>query len=299
MFVPLPNQYRVKQDKYYLINPLTFAVNLTTHTHQRVTNSIRRIPSMNYAKNILVTLSLIAVAFLQFGCGNENGESGEGGASSPAFKLTASSISSQADASAHTHVVTIPFIDVSASPAADIFQYRSTTSSGHSHVIALSKQQMVDLSNGMRLVLVCSAPNTGSTHTHTWNVQGGILLYDKNCYNCHGNANRGRNPMNVAFNVDQISAEISPGTAPLSTSTAAIPNPNYTASTSLPLDGAALYTANCSTASCHHGPLATSTKQNSTFTQIKTAIANNYGGMASLGGLTDAQLKAIATALVK
>jgi mono/diheme cytochrome c family protein len=83
-------------------------------------------------------------------------------------------------------------------------------------------------------------------------------------------------------------AVINPAGAPLSTSTAVTPDPNYSTSTVVSLDGSALYAANC--AGCH-GPLATSSKQNRTFSQIK-------GGMGSLG-LTDAQLQAIATALVK
>jgi mono/diheme cytochrome c family protein len=104
--------------------------------------------------------------------------------------------------------------------------------------------------------------------------------------------------MNVSFNTGQASAVVNPSGAPLSTSMAATPDPNYLTNTSVLLDGAALYSANCSAATCH-GPLASSTKLNKTFAQIKLAISSNSGGMASLGGLTDAQLQAIATALVK
>lgn len=179
---------------------------------------------MNNAKKFAIAFTLLAVAALVFGCGQGSEESG---VLSPASKLTASAVTSQIDVTAHTHVVRIPFKDVSAAPAADIFQYRSDTHNGHSHVIALSKQQMIDLNNGMRLVLTSSAPNTGTDHTHSWIILGGTLLYDKNCFNCHGNANRGRNPMNVSFTASQTSAEISPDTAPLSTSPPAIPDPNF------------------------------------------------------------------------
>ena len=175
------------------------------------------------------------------------------------------------------------------------YQYRSDSASGHSHVIALSQQQMIDLNNGMQLTLVSSFPSSGTVHTHTWSIQGGGVLYEKNCYNCHSNDKRGQNPMNAVFNASQTSAVRSPGSAPLSTAAAATPDPNYTPAASITPDGAALYASLC--ASCHN-PLATSTKTNRTASQIRTAITG-IGQMNSLGGLTDAQLQAIATALVK
>jgi len=241
----------------------------------------------NWYKIIAAALFL-AVTLLASGCG-------ENETNSPAVKLTASVVASQADATGHSHSVTIPFTDVSASPAVDIYQYRSEVTNGHSHVIALSKQQVIDLNNGMRLTLTSSAPDTGSNHTHTWVIQGGDTLYEKNCYNCHSNDKRGHTPMNVSFTTSQINAVINPAGAPLSNSAAATPDPNYIPSTIVSLDGAALYTANCATC---HGPLTNSAKQNRTYAQIKAAISNN-GGMAYLSTLTDAQLQAIATALVK
>jgi mono/diheme cytochrome c family protein len=192
--------------------------------------------------------------------------------------------------------VNIPFVDVSAAPADAGYQYRSDSVSGHSHVIALSKQQTIDLNNGMQLVLTSSAPSSGAAHTHIWTIQGGGVLYEKNCYNCHSNAKRGQDPMNVQFNSSQILAVKSPATAPLSTSQAAIPDPAYVPG-STPLDGAALYAGAC--AGCHN-PLATSTKTNRTAVQIRAAINNNaVTGMGGLSTLSDAQLQAIATALVK
>ena len=60
------------------------------------------------------------------------------------------------------------------------------------------------------------------------------------------------------------------------------------------LDGAALYTSNCS--GCH-GPLATSSKRGASATAISDAIAGNRGGMGSIS-LTPAQIAAIAAALL-
>jgi mono/diheme cytochrome c family protein len=245
---------------------------------------------MNYLNRIIIACIILAVSLLEVGCGESDKTN------VPAVKLTASTVTSQSDANAHTHSVTIPFTDISASPASSIYQYRSTTANGHSHVIALSTQQVSDVNNGMRLVLTSSTPDSGASHTHTWIIQGGDLLYEKNCYNCHTNDKRNHTPMNVSFNGNQSNAVINPGGAPASTTAAAIPDPTYSPSTTVSLDGAALYTANCFTC---HGALATSAKLNKTFAQIKAAISNNTGGMSSLGALTDAQLQVIATALVK
>lgn len=60
------------------------------------------------------------------------------------------------------------------------------------------------------------------------------------------------------------------------------------------IDGAALYTANCS--GCH-GALATSSKRTRTAAQITNAITSNRGGMGSLS-LTPEQIAAIAAALL-
>jgi mono/diheme cytochrome c family protein len=243
---------------------------------------------MYYAKRFTIAFSLLTIAVLHVGCGNKTNY--------PAVKLTASAITSQADATAHTHSVSIPFADVSAEPAAATYQYRSDSINGHSHVIAISSQQMIDVNSGMRLILTSSSADSGTNHTHNWSIQGGDVLYEKNCYNCHTNDNRGRNPMNVSFTASQTSAEKNPAGAPLSTSPAPTPDPDYLPSSVVSLDGTLLYAANCATC---HGTLATSTKQNKTFTQIKSAITGNTGGMASVGALTDAQLQAIATVLVK
>lgn len=241
----------------------------------------------SHLKKVLAMLVVAALPVLLSGCG-EGGETNE-----PAVKLTASAVLSSSD-SGHLHPASIPFTDVSPSPAAGGYQYRSDPAGGHSHVIAFSQQQMIDLNNGMQITLTSSAPSSGVSHTHTWNIQGGSVLYEKNCYNCHSNDKRGQNPMNVSFNASQTSAVRSPGTAPVSTAVAATPDPDYTPVTAAP-DGVALYASQC--AGCHN-PLASTTKPNRTAAQIRTAITG-ISQMNSLGALTDAQLQAIATALVK
>jgi mono/diheme cytochrome c family protein len=238
-------------------------------------------------KKILVPLVVVALSAMLSGCGEKDGTN------TPAVKLTSSVVVSSTD-SGHQHNVSIPFVDVSASPVDTGYQYRSDSSSGHSHVIALSKQQMIDLNNGMQLTLTSSTPSSGASHTHTWTLQGGSVLYEKNCYNCHSNDKRGQTPMNVVFNASQTNAVVSPGTAPLSQAAAATPDPNFSLASTTP-DGAALYAGACS--SCH-GALASSTKSNRTALQIRTAI-NTTAAMSGLSSLTDAQLQAIATALVK
>ncbi|HKI51405.1 MAG TPA: cytochrome c [Geothermobacteraceae bacterium] len=247
---------------------------------------------MNKFKMLGLVLMLCVVATLVVACGGEGDET-----NAPAVKLTASTVVSQPDLTAHTHAVSIPFTDISAAPADAVYQYRSDTaaSDGHSHVIALTQQQMIDIDNGMRVVMTSSAPDLGPDHSHDWSLQGGDLLYEKYCYNCHSNDKRGHNPMNVSFNAAQTGAVKNPASAPLSTAPAAIPDPNYLPSGTVSLDGVALYAANCQ--GCHN-PLATTTKANRTFSQIKNAITANAGGMSSLAALTDAQLQAIADALV-
>lgn len=241
---------------------------------------------------------IIMITAMLGGCGEEREDN------VPAVKLTASAAVSEPAADGHGHSVEIPFTDLNAAASTvELFQYRSSDK-GHSHVIALSKLQMIDLGNGLRISVISSAPSSGAAHTHIWNILGGNVLYDKNCYNCHTNDKRGKDqnkmekvelrPLSVA---SQIGAVINPGGEPLSTAAAAIPDPLFTSSAVL-LDGPTLYASNCSSSSCH-GSLASSAKSNRSFAQIKGAITNNSGGMASLGTLTDAQLQAIATALIK
>jgi mono/diheme cytochrome c family protein len=232
-------------------------------------------------KTSFIAAVMITTTTMLSGCGEEKEDN------VPSVKLTASAIVSQVDASTHTHVASISFSSISDSPAAAV-QIRSSATNGHSHVIALSPQQIVDLNNGMKLTLTSSSPDAGTAHTHHWSIQGGNVLYEKFCYNCHTNDKRGHNPMNVSFNASQTNAVKNPTNAPESQSLPATPDPAFNPETPVPLDGPALYAATCSTC---HGPLATSSKSNRTLTQIKQANM--------IFGLTDAQLQAIATALIK
>jgi mono/diheme cytochrome c family protein len=73
------------------------------------------------------------------------------------------------------------------------------------------------------------------------------------------------------------------------------PTPTATpAPTTSPIEGAALYTANCT--SCH-GPLATSSVWGATAGIIQTVITSGGGGMSTLQFLTPAQIQQIAAAL--
>jgi hypothetical protein len=237
---------------------------------------------MYAAKRFFCFGALVAAAALQFGCGS--------GADAPAVKLTASAIASTPDATAHTHVVSIPFTDVSAAPASAVYQYRTAVTNGHSHVIAISKQQMMDLDNGMILELTSSSADSGAAHTHSWRIQGGSVLYDQNCYNCHSDGKRGRAPvrnssMNFSFNASQNGALQNPGGAALSTSPAAAPDPNFSPSATA-FDALATYNSVC--LGCHNtlGPR--------TAAQITSALASQ-NAMKSLS-YTAAQIEAIAAA---
>ena len=190
-------------------------------------------------KKTVVPIVILALTTLLTGCG-EKGET-----NAPAVALTASTVASTT-VSAHAHSVTIPFGDVSPAPG-NVIQYRSDTVNGHSHVIAFSIQQMIDLNNGMQVSLVSSDPSSGAAHTHIWSIQGGSVLYEKNCFNCHSNDKRNHSPMNVSFNGSQTAAVINPGSAPLSTSAAATPDPNYIPATSV--NAASVYAGLC--AGCH------------------------------------------------
>ncbi len=96
----------------------------------------------------------------------------------------------------------------------------------------------------------------------------------------------------ASLTADQIQAIATALPAPVTT-TPDTTNERY-AHLSTTLDGAALYTANCS--SCH-GALAASGKSGALAAAIQAAITYNYGGMGRFSNLTTAQLQAIADAL--
>lgn len=189
------------------------------------------------------TACALLLSVVLFGCG-EGSET-----NAPAVQISASAVASAAT-DAHVHSVSVSFSDVSSVPPADVIQYRSDTVNGHSHVIAFSKQQMIDLNNGMQLSLTSSVPSSGASHTHVWSFKGGDVLYDKYCYNCHSNDKRSHNPMNVSFNTSQTNAVRSPASAGISSAAGVPPDPNYSpATTPQPVNAASVYAAKC--AGCH------------------------------------------------
>jgi mono/diheme cytochrome c family protein len=233
-------------------------------------------------KKSLMLFVLFAMSGL-CGCGEK--ETNE-----PSVKLTASVVESGAPSTAvttHSHSVTIPFSDPG---SASQVNYTSTITNGHSHKIALSSQQFLDLKAGMRLIVQSTAAADG--HTHTWSILGGSYLYESICYNCHSNDQRGSRGMSDKPQTSaQRDALQNPTGAPLSTATPADPNVDPTPPVTL--DGAALYAQNCR--SCH-GPLASTTISARTAAAISTAIAGS-SNMTSVKGLSAEVIQAIASVL--
>jgi mono/diheme cytochrome c family protein len=237
-------------------------------------------------KNLKNLLSVASIAFalsISGGCG------GGDGSDKPDVQLSASEVTA-GTTNDHTHTVSIPFSDLGTTVQVN---YTSSSTSGHTHLIALSPQQVSDLITGMRVIVTSTAAL--DSHTHTWEIMGGNILYESRCYNCHGNDKRGSSRMpgkDYTPLASQQAALANPSGAPLSTAPPV--TPGITPPPPPTLDGAALYSSNCSTC---HGPLATSSKRGSSVTQIKNAIATASTGMGSLNNLTDAQIQAIADAI--
>lgn len=237
-------------------------------------------------RTLLMAIFVVALAVLA-GCG-EGDET-----NAPAAKLSATTVAS-ATVNGHSHTVSLPFGDLQSSKTVN---YRSSIDSGHYHVIALSPGQLADLYQGYRLQTTSTpaltAPSTQTDrHTHAWVIEGGNLVYESICYNCHGNSKRGSSGMsNQPPLASQRVALVNPSGQPLSTATPATPDPSFDPSSVTP-DGASLYAGTC--ASCH-GVLASSTKRGRTAVQITVAI----GSISSMKGisLSAAQIQAIADAL--
>jgi mono/diheme cytochrome c family protein len=240
----------------------------------------------SYLRSSVVLVMTLTLAILA-GCGE-----GDEGATAPGVAMTASSVGSTT-VNGHTHSVSMPFSDLG---AAATVNYRSSQTSGHTHVIALSAQQLGDLYTGKQ-VKVTSTP-AADGHLHEWVFQGGTLVYESMCFNCHSNSKRGTAGMSGRPPLpSQVSALMNPSGQPFSTAPAAVPDPNFNPSTPLPPignDGAALYAANCASPVCH-GPLTTSTKRGKTAAEIKAGIAS-VPVMKGIS-LTDTQIQAIADAL--
>src|SRR6185369_4912962 len=158
----------------------------------------------------------------------------------------------------------------------------------------------------------CSSGKTTDT-TATGAAIDGAALYSSDCSGCHGSlATSGKRGASVSqiqdaishnwggmgafasLTTDQLQAIATSLSAPVSTAPDTTNATNTPATATVSLDGAALYTANCS--SCH-GSLATSGKGGALASAIQAAIAGNYGGMGRFSNLTSAQLQAIADAL--
>jgi hypothetical protein len=172
----------------------------------------------------LVVFMLGSALISMAGCG-DGGET-----NSPSTALTSSTVNSNSainPASNHTHTAVIPFSDLGGGKTVS---YRTSVTSGHSHVIALSSGQLSDLYKGYRVLAISSvsSPATDS-HTHLFDIQGGQLVYESICYNCHSNDKRGISQMNSSQPPlqSQKNALKSPSSQPISTGVTVIPDPNY------------------------------------------------------------------------
>lgn len=158
-------------------------------------------------KSLLAVASMVVAMAIFGGC-------------KPAGQLTASEVTS-ASTKSHTHMVSIPFADLATKVQVD---YASSRTSGHTHVIALSPQQISDLNTGMRVIATSTAAPDG--HTHTWEIMGGNIIYESKCYYCHSDGQRGAPGMpgkNYTPLASQRAALANPATAPLSTAPAPTP----------------------------------------------------------------------------
>lgn len=134
----------------------------------------------------------------------------------------------------------------------------------------------------------------------------GATLYANSCSGCHGplatstklGATFVRIQNAISGNIGGMGSLISLTGADLQAIEAAlnvtVPGSGVPPTPPAVVDGAALYTTNCS--GCH-GPLATSTKQGITIARFQNAVSNNLGGMSYLSTLSMTEVQAIVTAL--
>jgi len=187
----------------------------------------------------------------------------------------------------------------------------------HTGLDALFDDVKISVSNGMISVtnkatggVIFTAPinnidsgtfTAGNMPTQPGQVSG-ASLYDSNCSSCHNalatSTKLGRTAAQVQAAIGSVSAMSSLSKLSaidiqaIATALGAAPTPPPTP-TPTPIDGAALYTSDCS--SCH-GALATSSKLGRTAAQIQAAIGS-VGAMSSFSSLSAAQVQAIAAAL--
>jgi mono/diheme cytochrome c family protein len=197
----------------------------------------------------LVGLALAALFALMLAACGTGGSGGSGGSIAT---VDGSVLASEVTLN-HQHAVTVPFADVTAAPAQTVYQYRSDEVDGHSHVVAFTAEQMIDMNNGMTVVTTSSDPLTGAPHIHEWTMTGATMLYDQYCYNCHGDnkRNSGRTMEDWMLTNQQKMSIRNPGGSMMSGSMGMNPDPNYNPGGNPPpaADGASLYAADCS--GCH------------------------------------------------
>jgi mono/diheme cytochrome c family protein len=129
----------------------------------------------------------------------------------------------------------------------------------------------------------------------------GAALYTANCAGCHGalasSAKQNRTATQIQNAINGNTGGMGSTSLRALTSAQVQAVATALAGTTTPppaTDGAALYTANCS--SCHRA-LASSEVRGRSATQIRNAISSNTGGMGRLSSLTSTQISAIATVL--
>ncbi len=137
----------------------------------------------------------------------------------------------------------------------------------------------------------------------------GSALYTSKCAGCHGDSANSNliGRISVLSVQDAIAsglggmdmlnglsaADIQAIADHLATSTP-VPTPSPAPSTTVPVDGAALFAAKC--AGCH-GSLSTTGKKGMTAVRLQNAIGGNIGGMGFLSTLSSADIQALVTAL--
>ncbi|TAL18656.1 cytochrome c [bacterium] len=200
-------------------------------------------------KKYLLSSALAALFALTLTACGTGGSGGSGGSTAT---VDGSVLASEVTLN-HQHAVTVPFTDVTADPADTVYQYRSDEVDGHSHVVAFTAEQMIDMNNGMTVVTTSSDPLSGTPHAHEWTMTGATMLYDQYCYNCHGDNKRlSGSTMEDRMLTNQQKMSIrNPGGSMMSGSMGMNPDPNYIPAGNPPpaADGASLYTADCS--GCH------------------------------------------------
>ena len=165
---------------------------------------------------------------------------------------------------------------------------QATATTSAAPLVVPSAPTGVTASGGAKQVSLSWAAVSGATSYNLyWSTTAGVTI-------ATGTKVTGATSPNVVTGLADNTAYFFIVTAVNSTGESVASSQATATTTAAAIDGAALYTANCS--GCH-GPLATSEKRGRTASQITTAIASNKGGMGSIT-LTPEQIAAIAAALL-